>query len=350
MIQPNLPQPVAGQFADYVETHKNDILTRWSKQVADDARIPSTDAVDMKELWDHLPLVLDELCFFLRQSKSPETSDELAQGSEIHGGLRWLQGFSLAEVMLEIERLRKVIFIDLLGEFAASQPGVDVNSLRQIEHSAYDFFRELTVGSILRYTDSNDEKLRADSEDLAQSNEQLDTLNTQLRAREARIQELSLTDPLTEIANRRHLDTRLVEEITRSRRYGEPLSLVILDLDFFKAVNDQFGHPVGDSVLKSVASLIKAQCRETDFVARLGGEEFILILPSTTLDDAKPFVSRMCVAMSKRLVPPLEKAVTGSFGVAQFNGEETGAILLARADKAMYRAKSAGRNCFRTDP
>ncbi|WP_310057740.1 sensor domain-containing diguanylate cyclase [Lysobacter niastensis] len=166
-----------------------------------------------------------------------------------------------------------------------------------------------------------------------------------LRESEAAVRALSMTDPLTGLANRRRLDEALRSEIHRVQRYGGRLSAVITDLDHFKRVNDEHGHQVGDSLLNEFAHLIRAHCRETDLVARFGGEEFVILMPEVGVAEALACAERMRSALAQQIIPPLTQPVTASFGAAELVPGESEGSLLRRADKALYRGKAAGRNC-----
>jgi diguanylate cyclase (GGDEF)-like protein/PAS domain S-box-containing protein len=166
-----------------------------------------------------------------------------------------------------------------------------------------------------------------------------------LRESEAAVRALSLTDPLTGLANRRRLDEAIRTEIHRAQRYGGHLSVVITDLDHFKRVNDEHGHQVGDSVLHEFAHLIRAHCRDTDLVARFGGEEFVILMPEVGIAEAQACAERMRATLAHRSIPPLTNPITASFGVAEFMPGEGEGSLLRRADRALYRGKAAGRNC-----
>ncbi|MCU0685137.1 MAG: diguanylate cyclase [Polyangiaceae bacterium] len=173
-------------------------------------------------------------------------------------------------------------------------------------------------------------------------------LQDELRDANARLEALSNTDPLTGLANRRCLDRRLTDEVARSRRHGVPLTVVALDIDHFKKVNDQHGHEMGDIVLRNVARAMSEGLRSNDLAARPGGEEFLLLLPHTDLNGGLAMAERVRTRLER--LPHIGSAaslrVTASFGVACSepgsvpNGEE----LLARADQALYEAKHAGRN------
>ena len=161
--------------------------------------------------------------------------------------------------------------------------------------------------------------------------------------------ELTLRDPLTRAYNRRYFDRRLLEEVSFARRQGSPLSLLIIDVDHFKLINDNYGHPVGDLVLERVASGIQGVMRPEDVLARYGGEEFVVIARHTALSNAKVLAERIrrhVEALSIRL-PSDEIQVTVSIGVAAQSKEtdySSREQLMVAGDAAMYAAKSAGRN------
>jgi diguanylate cyclase (GGDEF)-like protein len=171
----------------------------------------------------------------------------------------------------------------------------------------------------------------------------------------ARLKELASRDELTGLHNRRHLMEMLEAQQERSRRYGEPFSLCILDLDLFKRINDGHGHGVGDEVLRGFSERIRAHLRRMDVLgrgeldstfARYGGEEFLLLLPYAAGAGACACVERLRSAMHESLFVTSAgaMAVTFSAGVAQYRKDESLAEVINRADEALYRAKSAGRD------
>ncbi|MCC6316382.1 MAG: diguanylate cyclase [Gemmatimonadaceae bacterium] len=167
-----------------------------------------------------------------------------------------------------------------------------------------------------------------------------------------RLEQLALTDPLTKVLNRRALTDRLAAEMGRVRRYESAVSLLLIDLDHFKRVNDNHGHLVGDDVLMEMASLLQGAVRAVDVVARYGGEEFVVVLPETGTDGAMRFAERLrelieAHAFSRGAGGTLQ--LTASIGVATFPsvGWETVEDFLAGADQALYRAKAEGRNRVR---
>jgi len=174
------------------------------------------------------------------------------------------------------------------------------------------------------------------------------------RADNLRLEELATTDPLTKVLNRRALLERLTAEMERTRRFGSSLSLLVLDVDHFKTVNDTAGHLAGDSVLRQLGALLEEEVRRVDTVARYGGEEFVAILPETSPGGGIVFAERLRERVASRAfdVGPGRRPVhlTVSIGIASFPSPQVETIeeLFARADEALYRAKSGGRNQVRT--
>jgi diguanylate cyclase (GGDEF)-like protein len=154
------------------------------------------------------------------------------------------------------------------------------------------------------------------------------------------------TDPLTGIGNRRWLITQGQEQITRAQRGQIRLSVTLFDLDRFKSINDQYGHAKGDAVLVAVARVVKGQLRSSHLFGRLGGEEFGIILPKTSLEDAVALATRIQNSLSIHSVAQLRTgAVTASFGVTEWQADDRElSPLLRRADDLLYQAKRDGRN------
>ena len=160
----------------------------------------------------------------------------------------------------------------------------------------------------------------------------------------ARVTHLATTDALTEVANRRHGEHLLEQEIRRARRYRLPLALVAFDIDRFGQVNDNFGHPVGDLVLRTVAATARALLRSSDVLVRAGGEEFQVIAPHTSAIDGLKLAEKLRAAIEQVEIPGCDH-VTISLGVAQLGEGESGDSLAVRVNAALGRAKRAGRNC-----
>lgn len=188
-----------------------------------------------------------------------------------------------------------------------------------------------------------EEKVEGRTVELLKARDELQEAVRDLDVKNRMLEILSRTDRLTSLANRRRLEESLHAEVLRCKRYEVPFSVIMMDLDRFKDINDTFGHQVGDTVLVTVADLLRRNARETDIVGRWGGEEFMLLCPETSVDLAVEFAERLRHDMSDCPVPEVG-VVTSSFGVATFVRGDDHVSLLARADEALYRAKSLGRN------
>jgi diguanylate cyclase (GGDEF)-like protein len=187
-----------------------------------------------------------------------------------------------------------------------------------------------------------------------ETSQQLTTLNHSL---EAKVQERTNTleelnkklldktqkDALTGLYNRGYLYERLEQEMTRFKRYETPFSIIFLDIDHFKKINDTYGHIAGDSVLKELSALLHSELRTLDIIGRFGGEEFIIILPNTPVAYAHTVAQklRLEIANSIRIE---DHKITSSFGVTQMGKKDDDKTLIARADKALYQAKLSGRD------
>lgn len=185
---------------------------------------------------------------------------------------------------------------------------------------------------------------------VAERTQALNQANIELREANRVLERLASSDCLTELANRRHFFDQAGAEVLRARRYNHPLSLQMLDIDHFKAINDRFGHVAGDRVLRSLADLLRANLRRNDLAARLGGEEFAVLLPETSIDDAASHAERLrqTVAAHALSFGQEELAITVSIGVAALDVSDPSIeSVLMRADGSLYRAKQDGRNCVR---
>lgn len=167
-------------------------------------------------------------------------------------------------------------------------------------------------------------------------------------ALQKRLQELSMTDGLTSLRNRRAFDEQLPARFEHARRYDRPLSVAVIDVDHFKTINDRFGHDTGDAILRGVAQIIANGTRQSDYAARVGGEEFAVLLPETALFDGLQFAEKLrsSVASATIRVGDTEHRVTVSVGIANMPHSQVkdGEELYRAADQALYRAKANGRN------
>lgn len=166
---------------------------------------------------------------------------------------------------------------------------------------------------------------------------------TEIESQKKSFEKLAITDKLTGIINRFQFDVLFAHNLNNAKRYHEPLSLIMFDIDFFKKINDFYGHDIGDTTLQHVAQTILQRLRSADIFARWGGEEFMILLPKTSLDDAMELAEDLRRAVEEEVFDSVGH-ITISFGVALMEPEDEGCDLLKRADKALYTAKHNGRN------
>ena len=179
---------------------------------------------------------------------------------------------------------------------------------------------------------------------LLKQQEQLEQL---VHERTLELQRLANFDALTGIYNRRKFRELLDNELERARRYHQPLSVVLMDIDHFKKINDQHGHGEGDRVLESIAALLRNHLRKSDFYARWGGEEFIIMMTHTDLRTALQVAEKIRQLLSGIKYGNSAGVVTASFGISSLVSDEKVNSLIKRADDALYDAKHSGRNCIR---
>lgn len=171
------------------------------------------------------------------------------------------------------------------------------------------------------------------------------SLNGEMEASFRKLYDASVRDPLTGLHNRRHLDERLEAELSFSTRHGTPISLIFLDIDHFKFVNDAHGHQAGDQVIRKLSEILQSSVRAEDLVARFGGDEFVILAPGTTSDQSKTLAERIRQEI-EQLDLPYEEArisITVSVGVTSSSRGQPSDILRA-GDRALFEAKRLGRN------
>jgi diguanylate cyclase len=188
---------------------------------------------------------------------------------------------------------------------------------------------------------------RTNSVNLAQKR-LIEEQTEELEKKNILLKKMARTDMLTGLYNRMRFTEFVEQEIARARRTGEESCLVMLDLDHFKSVNDIFGHPNGDTILKWIAGVMKSQLRDTDILARFGGEEFTILLPGTSVEGAYNVAEKVRLAIEHCTFPgQMEKLkLTASFGITSLTADANATFdsVYREADKALYRAKDKGRN------
>lgn len=172
----------------------------------------------------------------------------------------------------------------------------------------------------------------------------IDVLRRLYNKKKEKLSELASRDGLTGLYNRRHFDGKIAEEVSRAARYGRELSLLMVDIDHFKAVNDRYGHQKGDEVLAAVAETLRASLRGTDIVCRYGGEEIAVLLPETSADNAARIAELCRAKIEAATMNSLGVGVTVSIGVSSYAAGDTAELLVKAADGALYKAKEGGRN------
>ena len=189
----------------------------------------------------------------------------------------------------------------------------------------------------------NDKAIQLANE-LSEAQRELLSAHHKLKRREEEIRTRSQTDPLTGIANRRRLDEAIAAEYSRVRRYGGTFALMMADIDHFKSVNDEYGHDVGDTAIRTFARVIRGQIRETDLAARFGGEEFVVLMPESRSEQAFICAERIRMQFGSESIPPISRRITASFGITMLEADDTVISVLKHADEALYQAKEAGRD------
>lgn len=240
--------------------------------------------------------------------------------------------FASALAWLAARRLSVDLYAlaDAASAVEAGQPGSDISAVhsnrevRQLSQALGRMTHRLLAGR-----EAMEEKVRLRTLELEAANRALD-----LQAR---------TDALTGLLNRRGFESQMAFALALARRSSRPLSLITVDVDHFKRVNDTYGHEAGDEVLRRLARTLESRLRGSDVVARLGGEEFVALLPDTDLAGAQAIAQALVNTMADQQ-DPVVGTITVSAGVASMRGQENGADILRRADMALYEAKGQGRN------
>ena len=247
---------------------------------------------------------------------------------------------------------------DMQGQAFDKQIGLNVDEIRMDINQATELSNlkenvntklDTISGHIKLYRESEDSRFKKSQQEINTMHSKMQTLESEtvkLKKLVIEKNKQAMFDALTEIPNRLAYEKKAAEEIARWKRFSNPLSLAIWDIDLFKSVNDTYGHKAGDKVLKTIAQLLINSIRETDFLARYGGEEFVMLLPGTKQEETLRLVNKLREKIESCGFHYHGNAVkiTASCGVSSFNENDTLTQVFERADKALYKAKDNGRN------
>lgn len=321
---------------------EHDIVDELSKLILDSMRLAEPPPVPGRyasaESLQVLYADLISLRDFLYAASRGDLSRQIPFGGYIAGALKTLQA-NLKHMTWQTKMIASGDFsqrIEFMGEFSQS-----FNSM------------VIQLDQTLKELVSKEEALRLANDDLLRENNIRRQTEAALRRSEESLKLLAITDPLTGLYNRRQFNELAEAEISKALRYERPLSLIIFDIDFFKHVNDTYGHACGDLVLKMVSKTTRESLRAGDIPARYGGEEFVVLLPETPVAQAAVVAERLRRRIGDATVQG-EKCmitITVSFGVSDYVGKPDAksrdralSELIATADAALYASKNAGRN------
>ena len=248
------------------------------------------------------------------------------------------------------EELNKV-FSEIIGAVDTADQvfSQSANNMEVIDESIVPNLSQDQLKMIVKQIKNEITSLESSSSSFQQQLQQANHEIDQLKSKMALYRTESLKDPLTQIDNRRGFDKALAENITQSQANGTSLCLIIADIDFFKKVNDTYGHLVGDNVIRMVAATLKNSIKGKDLAARIGGEEFAILLPDTPVDGAMKLANDIRLAfegldLKKKSTGESLGKITLSFGVATYREGEAVDDFINRADEALYQSKETGRN------
>jgi diguanylate cyclase (GGDEF)-like protein len=314
MFQPT-SKPALPGFKDLLRRSANEITRRWVEAVREDRSIPSAENLEEPLLLNAVPLVLDEILRVIEVDESKVEHERICSAAR-HGRERAHEHFDVRELVREYQLLREKIFLYINGHAA--------------EFARFSMGDTATI--CLRIGGALDEAMR-------------ETINAFVEEHMMQLRRLSRTDSLTGLYNHRMFYERLGDELNRAKRYDSPLSVVLIDLNNFKAVNDLNGHQFGDHMLVKCAERLREDLRQTDIICRYGGDEFGLILTETSRDDAYAMMCRLAEdfrELGKREGAPSDFGM--SFGLSAHPQDEcTVRRMVKSADDRLILNKKKGR-------
>lgn len=301
--------------------HLADSLRHARVLIVDDDPLQCSHLAKVVSEWEAEPFTAQQLSDALRLHKEAQPDLVLLDVMMPH-----VDGYKLAQMFKRASPFVPIILLTALEDIDSKRRGLSAGADEFLSKPVNTLELQIRMSSMIRIKRLADE---------------LERVNKHLA-------ELATIDPLTQVANRRAVENRLAHEFQRERRYKHPLACILVDIDHFKAVNDTYGHPIGDKVLIEVAAAIRESIRTTDLVARFGGEEFIVLAPETSAAAAHMVAERIRRAITEKTTAKADQGlpvVTASLGVATTEVPVLDeSDLVAKADTALYRAKHEGRN------
>jgi len=308
--------PTSSNLKELIKQSANEIARNWAEAVREDRAIPSADGMEEPWLLDAVPLVLDEILGVVEVDDNKIEHERICSAAR-HGRERALEHFNVKELVREYQLLRDHIFLYLKGE--------------QTPFSRFGIFNAEVVRH--RIGLALDEAMR-------------ETINAFVEEHMSQLRRMARTDSLTGLYNHRMFYERLTDELNRARRYDTPLSVVLVDLDNFKSVNETKGHQFGDHLLVRCAERLREDLRQTDILCRYGGDEFGIILTATGQKDANAMMARVMDDFQE--LAEREEAPPGfgmSFGLSAYpEDDDTARRLVKIADDRLLINKQSGRN------
>jgi diguanylate cyclase len=255
------------------------------------------------------------------------------------------ESIDLDASLQNVDKIQMEVGSEVEGIESAVNDNNDLDLLKRIVRTRV----ERLSTKMTDYVANEKQQLEAARDKIGELTRQTQAMNNEVESLRHQLiekQQVLAMDTLTGVANRGGFDKRIEEELARSQRIGFPLSLLLIDVDKFKFVNDTFGHKAGDKVLQTVAKLMSGRLRETDYIARYGGDEFVVLLAGTSAEDSKAVAQGFCDAVKRCGFHSQGQSVdvTLSIGIAQLQKGDTSEILFERADTAMYKVKDQGRD------
>jgi diguanylate cyclase len=303
--------------------------------------------------WFELAPTLEDIRDFVLQAYIGADNDYRAYLERLYGELTDILGALGVSIETE-QRVREAaeqLHSGVSGSMSAvSQALSGDTNIDELKHAVEGHMQQLQQ-ALTNYkqqssTPSDSESLAVQLQALASKVQQMEQNEEDIRHRLEEEKQRAVTDSLTGLPNREAYGEKVYEEVQRWQRYEHPLSLAVLDIDFFKKINDNYGHQTGDKVLKIVSSAVAKRLREVDFMARFGGEEFVLLLPETNADNALAMLNRIREALANAPFRYKDEkiTITVSIGISEFKEGDDSETVFARADQALYDAKESGRN------